>query len=82
MSEGRHELVILGPGCEPHKETIEVTPARGEELNITLKSALGGLEVTTRPANCSVFLNGMLVGKTEAQILGDALLRDWERGGT
>ena len=23
-----------------------------------------------------------LVGKTEAQILGDALLRDWERGGT
>ena len=67
MSEGRHELLIYGPGCDVHKETIEVTPARGEELNITLKSALGGLEVTTRPANCSVFLNGVFMGKTESQ---------------
>ena len=67
MSEGSHELLIYGPGCDTHKETVQVTPARGEELNITLKSALGGLEVTTRPANCSVFLNGVLMGKTEAQ---------------
>ena len=67
MSEGSHELLIYGPGCDTHKETVQVTPSRGEELNITLKSALGGLEVTTRPANCNIFLNGVLMGKTEAQ---------------
>ncbi len=67
MSEGSHELLIYGPGCDTHKETVQVTPARGEELNITLKSAMGGLEVTTRPANCNIFLNGVLMGKTEAQ---------------
>ena len=67
MSEGSHELLIYGPGCDTHKETVQVTPSRGEEINITLKSALGGLEVTTRPANCNIYLNGVLMGKTEAQ---------------
>ena len=65
MMEGSHELLIYGPGCDVHKETVEITPAKGEELNITLKSALGGLEVTTRPADCNIYLNGVLLGKTK-----------------
>ena len=65
MMEGSHELLIYGPGCDVHKETVEITPAKGEELNITLKSALGGLEVITRPADCNIYLNGVLLGKTK-----------------
>ena len=64
LSEGNHELMIYGPGCEPHKETVEVTSAKGTEVNLSLKTALGGLEITTRPPDCKVFLNGILVGRT------------------
>ena len=65
LAEGPHELDIRGPGCERHVESVEVTRAKGNELNIALKSLLGGLELTSQPPGCSVYLNGILYGRTE-----------------
>ena len=65
LAEGPHELDIRGPGCERHVESVEVTRAKGNELNIALKSLLGGLELTSQPPGCSVYLNGVLYGRTE-----------------
>lgn len=66
LTEGEHELIINGPGCESHKETIEVTAAKGEKLSIPLKSLLGGVEVVTSPPDCTVYVNGARLGITKA----------------
>ncbi|MBO4344668.1 MAG: PEGA domain-containing protein, partial [Victivallales bacterium] len=64
FAEGEHELDIRGPGCERHVESVKVNKAKGSEVNIALKSMLGGIEVTSQPAGCSVYLNGLYLGVT------------------
>ncbi len=64
FDEGKHTLEILGPGCERHVETIDVSSANGRKLNITLKSMFGSLEVTSQPSGCTVYLDGASIGKT------------------
>ncbi len=64
LEAGSHELTLRGPACESKKVTIEVSAARGEKLFVELQSNLGNLEVTTQPANCKVYLQGVLMGLT------------------
>lgn len=64
LGEGSHELTLRGPGCEVKRVMVQISAARGERLTVELQSNLGSLEVTTQPANCKVYLQGVLMGLT------------------
>lgn len=65
LPTGKHEITIYGPGCQQQKETVEITAAKGEKLDLKLKPMLGGIELTTTPPGCNVYLNGIKLGVTQ-----------------
>ncbi len=71
LEEGSHELTLRGPGCEAKKVMVEISASRGEKLSVELQSNLGNLEVITQPANCKVYLQGVLMGLT-AEVPGQS----------
>jgi len=64
LEQGSHELTLRGPGCESKKVSVDISAARGEKISVELQSNLGNLELTTQPANCKVYLQGVLMGVT------------------
>lgn len=66
VREGSHELRIECLGYESRKETVNLTAAKGEALDVKLTKILGSLEITTIPAGCQVFVDGLLFGTTAA----------------
>jgi len=67
LPQGRYELVLRGPGCEPHKEKVTVSEQTGTEVAVSLTKVLGNLELSTIPANCKVSVGNILYGVTKSQ---------------
>ena len=67
LPQGRYELVLRGPGCEPHKEKVTVSEQTGTVVEVSLTKVLGNLELSTIPADCKVFVGSVLYGVTRSQ---------------
>ncbi len=70
LRAGQHELLIERPGYEPQKANVTMTSSRGEQINVALVRSIGGISVTTTPAGCDVYVDGILMGTTEAEDTG------------
>ena len=67
LSSGTHELLLELAGHEPKKISATLTAAKGEAVQEYLERVLGELRVSTTPAGCQVYLDGILMGTTESQ---------------
>lgn len=71
LAPGKHEFTLERKGYESKKASVTLTESAGAQVEETLSSTLGSLEVVTVPAGCQVSVNGYVMGTTEAS--GDAL---------
>lgn len=67
MRSGEHELTFELNGYETKIQKVVKEPARGGNVNVSLNKLLGSVEISTIPAGCDVYLDGLLLGNTQAQ---------------
>ncbi len=66
--EGQYRLRVLAGGYQKSEQVIEVVPRALREVQVSLKSLPGSLELYSDPLGAQVFVNGKEMGKTPLKI--------------
>jgi NOL1/NOP2/fmu family ribosome biogenesis protein len=65
LAPGVYKIRIEKPGFDPYLSEIDVLPGRTVDVNATLDSNTGGIDLIANPPGVTIYLNGNKIGVSE-----------------